>query len=153
MATADNGNTSVCDGDCVDRAASSSGVAADPYRYASFGHGVGGEEPYDVGEVGCGHERHYRLSTTSVAAATSATALCRCRSEWRSRFSRQAILIIGHAQTHSSINIALETSGTPLPPPPYDGNSTRMSTDTRWRDQHGAFTGICSGINITRERL
>jgi hypothetical protein len=60
----------------------------------------------------------------------------------------------GTPPTHSCINIAVEATATPLPPPPYDGASTRSSTnETCCRGQRDLFSAICSGINITKERV
>jgi hypothetical protein len=60
----------------------------------------------------------------------------------------------GTPPTHSCINIAVEATTTPLAPPPYDGASSRSSTnETCCRSQHYLFSAICGGINITKERV
>jgi hypothetical protein len=60
----------------------------------------------------------------------------------------------GTPPTHSCINIAVEATATPVAPPPYDGVSSRSSTnETCCRGQHYLFSAICGGINITKERV
>jgi hypothetical protein len=60
----------------------------------------------------------------------------------------------GTPPTHSCINIAVEATATPLSPPPYDGASSRSSTnETCCRGHRYLFSAICGGISITKERV
>jgi hypothetical protein len=60
----------------------------------------------------------------------------------------------GTPPIHSCINVAVEAAATPLPPPPYDGASTRSGTnETCCRGHHYLLSAVCGGINITKERV
>jgi hypothetical protein len=171
MAATDTYNTRADDTHGGDIVAPSDDLLTDPYRYANVSHDeLSDDEQQDVLPSSSGDIPQDIPDSAPPAPPPSPSSSAALAPPPRRLLRPQHHIDVGLSAVvdsvgrrfsesgtppiHSCINIAVETSATPLAPPPYDGASTRSGTnETCCRGQHNLFSAICGGINITKERV